>query len=87
MHWQPKKQHDSERSFKAVKTSRINKQPTNALTLYAPVLPQFAERLCGLVNAKYAAHGGAQNMKLDDWRDLELELKRRLENERQKRQR
>ena len=86
MHWQPKRQHDSERNFKAVKTSTINQQPTNTLTLHAPVLPQFPERLCGLVNARYAAHGGAQNMKLEDWRDLELELKRRLENEYQKHQ-
>ena len=85
MHWQRKMQHDSGRSFKAVKTSRINKRPTNTLTLHAQVLRQLPERLFGLVNARYAAHGGAQNMKLDDWRDLELELKRRLENEHQNR--
>lgn len=78
MHWQRKRQHDSNRSFKAVKASRINKQPTNALTLHAPILQQFPERLCRLVNASYAAYGGAQNMRLDDWRDLELELKRRI---------
>ena len=72
--------------FEAVKTPRINPQPTNALTLHAPVLPQLPERLRGLVNAAYAAYGGAENMKLDDWRDLELELKRRLENEHQEHQ-
>jgi hypothetical protein len=39
------------------------------------------------VNAAYAAHEGAENLSLNDWRDLELELERRLENEHQKRQR
>jgi hypothetical protein len=33
------------------------------------------------MNAAYAAYGGAENMKLNDWRELELELNRRLENE------
>jgi len=83
MNWQPGRQHDSYRSFQAVKTSRINPQPTNALTLRAPVLPQLLDTLLGLVNAAYAAHGGVANMRLHDWRDLELELKRRLENEHQ----
>lgn len=57
-----------------MKTSRINLQPTNALTLHAPVLPQLPERLRGLVEAAYAAHGGAANTKLNDWHDLELKL-------------
>lgn len=70
-----------------LKTPRVHPQPTNALTLHAPVSPQLPERLRGLVNAAYAAHGGAEHMKLNDWRDLELELKRRLENEDQKCQR
>ena len=73
-------QHDSYRSFEAVKTHG-KPQPTNALTLHTPVLPQFPERLRRLVTAAYASHGGAEYMKLDDWRDLELELKRRLEHE------
>ena len=64
-----------------MKTPRLNPQPTNALLLHAPVLRQLPERLRGLVSAAYAGHGGAENMKLNDWRDLELELKRRLENE------
>jgi hypothetical protein len=72
--------------FEAVKTPSINPQPTNAFTLHAPVLPQLPERLRGLVNTAYAAYGGAENMKLNDWRELELELKRRLENEHQKHQ-
>jgi hypothetical protein len=70
--------------FEALKTSRINPQPTNALMLHAPVLPQLPERLRRLVNAAYAAYGGAENMTLNDWRDLEMELKRKLENEHQK---
>jgi hypothetical protein len=59
----------------------------HVLRLHAPVSPQIPARLRGLVNAAYAAHGRAENMSLNDWRDLELELKRRLENENQKRQR
>ena len=81
MNCQRGRRHDSYRSFQAVKTSRINPQPTNVFTLHAPVLPQLPERLRGLVKAAYAGFGGAENMKLDDWRDLELELNRRLENE------
>ena len=56
-------------------------QPVNALRRRTPVLPQLPQRLRGLVEAAYAAYGGSENMKLDDWRDLELELNRRLENE------
>jgi hypothetical protein len=81
MNWQRGRQPDSYRSFEAMKTPRVNPEPTNALMLHAPVLPQLPERLRGLVNAAYAGHGGAENMKLNDWRDLELELKRRLEHE------
>jgi hypothetical protein len=42
-------------------------------------LPQFPEKLRRLVEVAYAAYGGAEYMKLSDWRDLELELKRRSE--------
>lgn len=81
MDWQRGRQHDSYRSLEAVKISRFNPQPTNAPMLHALVLPEFPERLRGFVNAAYAGHGGAENMKLNDWRDLELELKRRLKHE------
>jgi len=64
-----------------VKTSGINPQPTNALTLHASVLRQLPQRLRGLLKVAYAAYGGAENMKLNDWRDLELELNQRLKNE------
>ena len=66
----------------------INKhqQATNALKLHAPVLPRLPERLRRLVSAAYAAYGGAESMTLNDWRDLELELDRRLENEHKKHQ-
>ena len=87
MNWRRGKHHGACRSVEAVKTPRINPQPTNALTRPAPVLPQLPERLRGWVNAAYAAHGGAENLSLNDWRDLELELERRLENEHQKRER
>jgi hypothetical protein len=81
MNWQRGRQHDSYRSLEAVKTPKFNPQPTNALKLHAPVLPRFPERLRQLVKTAYAAHGGAESMTLDNWRDLELQLKRRLENE------
>jgi hypothetical protein len=83
MHWQREGQHDSDTRFEAMKTRRINPQPTSALRLHTPVLPQLPERLRRFVNAASVAHGGAESMTLSDWRDLELELKRRLENEQQ----
>jgi hypothetical protein len=61
---------------KALRPPGINLQPTNGLRLHTPVLPQLPERLRRLLEAKYAAHGGAEYMTLGDWRDLELELKR-----------
>ena len=69
------------RSFEAVKTPRINSQPTNALSLHTPVLPRFPEKIRRLVDAAYAAHGGAHQMTLDEWRGVEEELKRKLVNE------
>lgn len=45
------------------------------------VLPRPSERIRRLVNAAYAAHGGAQHMSLDQWRAAERELVRMLENE------
>ena len=87
MNWQRGRQHDSYRSFEAVKTLRINQQPISALRLRTPLLPQLPQRLRGLVEAAYAAYGGAESMKLNDWRDLELQLNRRLKNEDQQRRR
>jgi len=51
-----------------------------ALTLHAPVLPRLPDRIRRLVNAVYAAHGGADHMTLDEWRDVEETLKRKLVN-------
>jgi hypothetical protein len=58
-----------------------HQQATNALNLKVSVLPHLPEKLRRWVNAAYAAHGGAELMTLDDWRELELQLKRRLKNE------
>jgi hypothetical protein len=52
-----------------------------ALALHAPMLPRIPERIRRLVNAAYAAHGGAERMRLGEWHDVEEELKFRLENE------
>ena len=57
-----------------------------ALALHAPMLPRVPERIRRLVNAAYAAHGGADHMTLDEWYDVEEELKRKLENEHQEHQ-
>ena len=56
-------------------------QTANALTLHTPVLPRLPAKIRRLVRAAYAAHGGAESMKLDEWREMEQELKRTLENE------
>lgn len=69
----------------AVKNPRINQRPISALRRRTPVLPQLPQKLRGLVEAAYAAYGGAENMTLNDWRDLDLEFNRRLENEYQQR--
>jgi len=72
-----------------MRTSRMNRsqQSTSAPTLHTPVLPQLPERIRRLANATYSVHGGIEHMSLDDWREVEQELKRRLENEHQKYQR
>ncbi len=64
-----------------------HQQPTGALTLHTPVLPPLPERIRRLVSVAYATHGGAEQMTLDAWRDVEQEIKRRLENEQQEPQR
>lgn len=81
MHWQREGQHDSETRFEPMKTHSINPQLTRALRLNTPELPQLPERLRRFVNAASTAYGGAESMTLSVWRDLELELKRRLEHE------
>ena len=63
------------------------KQPTVALALRIPLLPRLPARIRRLVNATYAAYGGAEQMNLAAWRDAEQELKRRLESEHQESQR
>ena len=48
-------------------------------TLHTPVLPGLPERIRRLVNAACAARGGMGRMSLNEWRDLEQQLKRRLQ--------
>jgi len=76
-------------SFETVNRPRIDKRAHSipAGKLHTPVLPQLPERFRRWVNAAYAAHGGAESMKLSDWRDLELQLKRRMEKENHEHQR
>jgi len=62
-----------------MKNARMEQYPPRAArTLHMPVLPPLPERIWRLVNATYAAYGGAEQMSLDAWRDLEQELKQRL---------
>ena len=58
-----------------------NQQARGAVRLHAAAVSRFAKRIRQLVSAAYAAHGGAEHMSLDAWRDVEHELKQRLENE------
>ena len=56
-----------------MKTQITHKHPQRNC-LHTPVLPNVPHRFRGLVSAAYASPGGAEYMKLEDWRDLELEL-------------
>ena len=53
-------------------------QPTSTFKLHNPVLPPLPEKVRRLVNAAYEAHGGAEHMNLDEWREVEQELQQRL---------
>jgi hypothetical protein len=64
-----------------MKKPAINKhQPArSAGTLHTPVLPVLPEQIRLLVQGACAAKGGMGHMSLDEWRDLEQQLKRRLQ--------
>jgi hypothetical protein len=64
-----------------MKKPAINKrQPArSAGTLHTPVLPELPGQIRLLVHAACAALGGMGRMSLDEWRDLEQQLKRRLQ--------
>ena len=72
-----------DKTVPAMRTCRMSRphQSTSAPTLHTPVLPQLPERIRLLVNATYSVQGGVEHMSLNDWRAVEQELKRRLENE------
>lgn len=55
-------------------------------TLHVPVLPQLPEKILRLMDAAYAARGGAERMSLGQWHDVEEELKSRLEDEHEEHQ-
>ena len=67
----------------AKKRPILNKaqQSIHVLTPHTPVLPRLPNRIRRLVNAAYAALGGAEQMSLDQWRAVERQLVRKLENE------
>jgi hypothetical protein len=54
-------------------------QLTGARKCDTAALPPLPERIRQLVDAAYAAYGGAEHMSLDQWRALEEELVRKLE--------
>jgi hypothetical protein len=53
----------------------------SAGTLYTPVLPRLPKRMRLLVNAAIAAHGGLEHMSLNEWREVEQELKQKLQSD------
>jgi hypothetical protein len=66
-----------------MKKPAINKDQhaKSAGTLHIPVLPGLPEQIRLLVNVACAAHGGIGCMSLNDWRDVEQQLKRRFKDE------
>ena len=68
-----------------MKKQRNNKHPQSAgaVTLRAPASPRLPRKIRQRVIAVYAARGGAEHMSLDEWRDVEDQLERKLENEHQ----
>jgi len=56
-------------------------------TLHAPVLPRLPEKILRLMDAAFAARGGAERMSLSQWHDVEEELKSRLEDKYHEQQR
>ena len=69
--------------FNAMRKPRASHMPAlqRAGTLHNPVLPRVLDQIRSLVNATYARYGGMGRMTLDEWRDLEQELKRKMELE------
>ena len=67
-------------SLAADATNKVRKheQSSSESTLHLPVLPRLPEEVRRLLNATYAAHGGAEHMSLHVWRDIEQELERGL---------
>ena len=60
---------------------KCENQPARGnVRLHAAAVSRFAKRIRQLVSAAYAAHGGAEHMSLDAWRDLEQALKQRRDN-------
>jgi len=62
-------------------TNNIHFQRANSFYLQTALLAAVPDSLRRLLRAAYVSHGGAEFMKLSDWRDLETELNRKLENE------
>jgi len=50
-------------------------------TLHSPARSHVNRRVCLLVDAACAARAGAAQMTLGDWHEVELEVKRKLQNE------
>ncbi len=64
------------------KASNNNRHPAGyAGTLHVPLPPRAPGQIRLLVDAACAALGGMAHMTLADWRDVEQQLKQRLNNE------
>jgi len=68
--------------FSRMRTSKqkANEQFQGAPTIRSAQLPPASEQIHQR-NSACAAHASAERMTLNDWRDVEQEVKRKLENE------
>ncbi len=61
---------------------RVGHDPDFTPSILPPATaPRLPGRIRLLLYAAYATRGGSERMTLNDWRDVEEEMKRRLENE------
>jgi hypothetical protein len=54
--------------------------PAGVHTLQSMVIPALPEQIRRLINAACTARGGAERMSLNDWREAEEEIKRKIKD-------
>jgi hypothetical protein len=58
-------------------TTTTSRNPKST-SVQSPFRPRINRHIHRLINAAFAARAGAAHMTLDDWRDVEQELKRKI---------